>query len=339
MSFDFETPTAIRAHRALGVFGAVSLVALTLSGCGSSSSSSGAGGFGNGTGGSILNLGGSGNGTGNGGAGVYVLPQGFTASEIGGYKLGEAFNSDTPPSVGGAPGANASGCGTTIVGIVRDFIAKDDPNGHPDFQAFAGNAPTVGMVENNLGTDQKPVYTGICQQPGKTQACPYDQQTTTKANYDQWYRYTADVNRPYVLYLSLQPSDNGNLTYQSHAFFPLDGAGWGNYKNTGHNFHFTTEVHTEFKYSGGEQFKFIGDDDVWVFINHKLAVDLGGLHPEATGSIILDDQANNLGISKGNTYPLDLFHAERHTDQSNFRVDTNLQFTNCGIFVPEPPPQ
>jgi hypothetical protein len=33
-------------------------------------------------------------------------------------------------------------------------------------------------------------------------------------------------------------------------------------------------------------------------------------------------------------YSLELFHAERHTDGSNFRVDTNLGFVDCGTVPP-----
>ena len=40
-----------------------------------------------------------------------------------------------------------------------------------------------------------------------------------------------------------------------------------------------------------------------------------------------------LGITKGKIYSLDLFHAERHSTASNFRIDTNLQFVDCGIIV------
>jgi len=97
-----------------------------------------------------------------------------------------------------------------------------------------------------------------------------------------------------------------------------------------HNFSFTTEIHTQFAYNGGETFKFQGDDDVWVFINGKLAVDLGGLHPAMLGTVSLDTSATMLGIQKGSVYDLDLFHAERHTDKSTFRIDTNLSFVNCG---------
>jgi len=162
------------------------------------------------------------------------------------------------------------------------------------------------------------------------------QQTTDKAHFDEWYRGTPNVNKPYVVYFYFEPN-NGVLTFQSNAFFPLDGAGWGNTPKWQHNFGFTTEVHTQFSYKGKETFAFTGDDDLWVFINHKLAIDLGGLHSQRTKKISLDMEAAKLGIAVGGTYDLDLFHAERHTDASNFRVDTNLAFTNCGTIIEEPP--
>jgi fibro-slime domain-containing protein len=57
-----------------------------------------------------------------------------------------------------------------------------------------------------------------------------------------------------------------------------------------HNFSFTSEVRYWFKYDATKSYQldFVGDDDFWVFINRKLAVDLGGLHSATPGSVTLD---------------------------------------------------
>lgn len=65
--------------------------------------------------------------------------------------------------------------------------------------------------------------------------------------------------------------------------------------------------------------------DVWLFVNGTLALDLGGLHQPATGTVDLDAQAAALGISPGNSYPMDIFQAERHTVLSNFRIETTIE--------------
>ena len=92
----------------------------------------------------------------------------------------------------------------------------------------------------------------------------------------------------------------------------------------GHNFHFTTELHGSFVYRGGELFSFTGDDDVFVFVNNVLALDLGGVHGPESASIDFDAMAGTLGIATGNTYPIAVFHAERHTTESHFRMVTTI---------------
>jgi len=258
-------------------------------------------------------------------------------TEFGGYALGPALEGDGADA--GTVTRDGSNNCSFILGVARDFKEKDESGGHPDFEHYSGDDVTPTLVESALGADMKPVYGGICDS-AMTGTCPYGQQFTSKTYFDQWYRYTPNVNKPYLLYLVFAP--NGSvMTFESLFYFPLDHAGWGDSgtgtDNARHNFGFTSEIHTEFKYNGGEAFTFRGDDDVWVFMNHRLAMDLGGLHPTASNRIDLDQRAAELGLQKGSTYPLDLFHAERHTAASTFRIDTNLAFTNCGSIPADTP--
>ena len=218
---------------------------------------------------------------------------------------GVTTNNTTFPNTTGAP----PDCVTSLKATIRDFKIE-----HPDFENFTGNAATKGLVLQNLGPDQKPIHAAA----GPTS------QTSGPENFLHWYNNTPGVNVAFEIEIPLTEVMPGQFTYQNNAFFPIDNQGWGNEGNV-HNFHFTTEIHTEFTYQGGEVFTFTGDDDLWLFINGKLAIDLGGLHPSLSDSIDLDANAGFLGIQLGGTYSMDIFHAERHTDQSNFRIDTSIQ--------------
>lgn len=183
--------------------------------------------------------------------------------------------------------------------------------------------PEPGIVDPTLGTDQKPVFSG-----GTFKT------VTSGATFDQWYRDVPNVNLPieYTLPLALDLTTH-TLVYDTTSFFPIDGQGFGNSGEDDdgnmHNFGFTFELHMQFVYAGGEVFRFRGDDDMFVFIDNSLVIDLGGVHAPEDGSVTLD----SLGLSKGNTYPIDIFQAERHTTQSNFRVETTLAFSNCAPIV------
>lgn len=224
--------------------------------------------------------------------------------------------------VGGGNSVGQGGnCAPVLTGTVRDFKAFNGGSGHPDFETFGGNG-LDGIVESVLGSDHKPVYAHA----GPTEF------TTGPMEFDQWYRDTPGVNQAIPFTITPTIDETGALVYDNMAFFPIDGQGFGN-EGEEHNFGFTFELHMEFAYKGGEVFTFTGDDDLWVFINDRLAIDLGGLHAALSDTIDLDARAAELGIVPGATYPLDLFHAERHTTQSNFRIQSSLDFTNCAPIV------
>ena len=91
---------------------------------------------------------------------------------------------------------------------------------------------------------------------------------------------------------------------------------------SGRNQHFCFESHATFRFKKGLKFSFRGDDDIWVFINDKLAVDLGGTHLAAPGYVDLDKfmPDGEVGVS----YPIDIFFCDRRTTMSNVHIKTNM---------------
>jgi fibro-slime domain-containing protein len=251
--------------------------------------------------------------------------------------------------------------------IYRDFRAHTPP----DFESDSTGCPNglcVGMVADDLDSDGKPVYTGLTDEGVEIES---------QTSFEQWYRTTPNVNHATAGKLVLWKTDDGSYVNRYGAggeqwrpgvdgnplFFPVDDDPFtaeeelsiaqvpefydrslpvdvdDNGQERMHNFSFTSEVRYWFKYESGNSYQldFVGDDDVWVFINKKLAVDLGGLHPPATGSVTLDEAtAAGLGnMMSGNVYEVVVFHAERHTTASSYKLTLrgfNAAPTSC---VPE----
>jgi fibro-slime domain-containing protein len=111
---------------------------------------------------------------------------------------------------------------------------------------------------------------------------------------------------------------------RTRGFFPIDefpatGSTLPNNADP-HDFHFTSEVRFWFEYQANSpRLDFSGDDDVWVYVNGHLALDIGGIHGRVAKSITIDSaNATFFGLETGKVYEIAVFQAERNISQSNY---------------------
>jgi fibro-slime domain-containing protein len=232
----------------------------------------------------------------------------------------------------------------SVTGILRDF-----PAAHPDFNVVpaSGYGHYCGNVATELDADGKPVFTGdgfrVAREwrdsSGRQIAwCLYEESRddlegkgqpgdadpaaiTSPETFAQWYRDVLGVNmsRPYTI--EMARGSDGIYRYTTSEFLPIDGMMLDEGEDP-HNYYFTFELVADFVYRAADQqmLEFMGDDDVWVFIDDKLVVDLGGIVGNANQYVDLD----RLDLEDGQSYTLRFFMAERHQPKSQFHFETNI---------------
>ncbi len=245
-------------------------------------------------------------------------------------------------------------------------LAMTDGTAHPDFFSINTAQPNVATVEGTVkmpGCVPDQVCTGLVSGTLDAQGKPTraksgsDCQTCTAGSnppgyliysdtsFSDWYRDVAGTNKTTYSTIELSPITAGQFQFQRvkpGGLFPLDKLAWGGenlvcqiwpywQQNTStcgntHNYYFTSEVRYLFPYQGGETLSFLGDDDVWVFLNGHLVVDLGGTHQEQSGSVTINSgNQTGFGMAPGNLYEIVVLQAERHP------IDSNYQLTLAGF--------
>lgn len=138
---------------------------------------------------------------------------------------------------------------------------------------------------------------------------------------------------------------NGTNEGDESGFYPLEDLGYerpGLLKNTSftdgkhRNGSFTLRGESQFVYKEDSNlyFTFTGDDDVYMYINGVLALDLGGAHGRNSKTVNLNDlDATKYGLKEGQVATFTFFYMERCSDASTFGIKTNMELVQRAINV------
>lgn len=276
-----------------------------------------------------------------------------------------ARTGDESMSSGGSSGTNGSGSSrkadsaVTLTGVVRDFRQRNTRNGHPDF----GSTPAEGrgvyanIAHDQLDADGDPVFrcTGnkvltpardaqqrpMMQPKNYVEVRPGDTAATlatteggavqSATSFSDWFKDNPLTNMSAPFSIPMQEV-NGKLGYDGDLrtqFASL--SGFGGNKVFGYTFEVECQITKRAASEEGgvaaeQTLTFGADDCLWVFINGKLVIDLGGNHEYAEQTI---DLSRLTWLTAGEPATMKIFYAERDKTNSRFKMETTASLTRA----------
>ena len=252
--------------------------------------------------------------------------------DFGGIYGGNAYTTVYAPNQNGELDSLKT-CSGHVPGMVQDTLvngapARVDSSVYPWYQCSAAHEIEKWFVPQVVAHDVtgKEYKNGVCRDISLT----LDEEGFWQADFTNEEGDCNDTINP-----GFYPIDD--LEYLDSAKTVRNPKFDWNVQGCRHNYSFAMKVSAQFRYVKGQYFEFRGDDDVWVFINNRLVVDIGGCHSPVEGGVNLDTIGQNdpsLKLIEGREYPFHIFFSERNATGSNFKMRTSINLQTQKTYYP-----
>ena len=234
-------------------------------------------------------------------------------------------------------GTNDSNVGQNYPEYQQYKISLPDSNGNTkDANCYTGGDSTIPGLLKEIDDNGNVIFNYA--EPGFFVDSDYSVQFggSEKRFLRKVYKdYTLEFARKGDTYTlnGVRNKDNGWVTGAGNNFYPLNSVK-PSYEDSerGNNNYFGMRYDVTFKigdYVGPLNYKFTGDDDLWVVLDgKKIVIDLGGIHSAATGNVDLwqyiGDKENLTEAQKQQTHTLTILYMERGAGASNCQMEFTL---------------
>ena len=239
-------------------------------------------------------------------------------------------------------GTNDSNVGQNYPEYQQYKISLPDSNGNTkDANCYTGGDSTIPGLLKEIDDNGNVIFNYA--EPGFFVDSDYSVQFGGSIFGGSEKRFLRKVYKDYILEFArkgdtytlngVRNKDNGWVTGAGNNFYPLNSVK-PSYEDSerGNNNYFGMRYDVTFKigdYVGPLNYKFTGDDDLWVVLDgKKIVIDLGGIHSAATGNVDLwqyiGDKENLTEAQKQQTHTLTILYMERGAGASNCQMEFTL---------------